>query len=204
MNEKMNLEMLDNEPSQIFHKNLQKTHDGHLAVSVELQRVVISQLGGQVDHRERGGILQGVCQVLGPPIGCASARLCPPSSHVFCQTLAQSNRAWESHNDRHYQVGTASTVRLGGGGQSVSEEHAKTDVEVSQHPRITCQRICQQNITKFAILRLCQTTNSDSLQGQEKPNSPSPRRTVKRPDENEKEDDEDRLRDEVEAFHKLC
>lgn len=200
----MNLSKSETEAIHDLHQNLQETHDGHLAIPVKVERVVVSQFGSQVDHRERGGILQGVGQVLSPPIRCSPTGFCPSSPHIFCQTLTQSDRTWECHNNGHYQVGSTSTVRLGSSGQSVGEEHAKTDVEIPQHARITCQGIRQQNITKLAILRLCQATNSNPFQGQEEPNSAGPRGSVERPDQNEEQDNEDRLRDEIEAFHKLC
>ena len=57
--------------------DLQKTHNGHLAEAVEVERAIIAELGSQVDDRKRGGILQRVGQVL---IALANlpTRACPP------------------------------------------------------------------------------------------------------------------------------
>lgn len=103
-----------------------------------------------------------------------SARSCPPSPHVFDQTLAKSNCARDRHDDRHDEIRATGPVRLGRRSQTVGEEHAKADVEVPEHSSVARQGIGQQDITKLAILRFRETSDGDPLQGQEEPNPPRP------------------------------
>ena len=125
---------------------------------------------------------------------------CFPGPHVFGQTLAKSNCKGNSDNDGHDDIFAAGTVRLGGSSQAIREEHAETNVEISQHPRVAGQSIGQQDITKLAILGLGQATNGHALECEKEANAARPRGAVEGPDQNQEENYKDRLRDEVEAF----
>jgi len=52
------------------------------------------------------------------------------------------------------------------------EEHAQRDEKVSQNFRVTRQRISQQDVPKFPILRLRNPADADPLQRRQRPVPP--------------------------------
>ena len=102
-------------------RHLQQTHNGHLAVSVEFQGIIIPELGSQPDNRECGSILQGVGQML-VALAHFPAGRCFPRTRVFGQTLAKSNRKGNSDDNGHDDILAAGTVRLGGSSQAIREK----------------------------------------------------------------------------------
>jgi hypothetical protein len=140
--------------------------------------------------------------VLISPTGFPS-RGCPARAHIFRQTLTQSDQARHGDNNGHDEVLPTGTIRFGGRGQTVGEKHAETDVKIRQDPRITRQGICQQNVAKLAILRLRETSDGDPFQCQKEAEAACPGGPVKRPEQDQEEDHEDRLRNIVEATDQL-
>lgn len=128
---------------------------------------------------------------------------CPPRTIIFSQTLTKTNQARNSEDDRNDDFTSTGPVGLGSSGEAIGEEHAEADIQISDHASIASEGICQQNVTKLAILRLGQTANTDPLEGKEKTDSTGAGGAVERPDQNKEENDVHRLREPVQSLNQF-
>lgn len=94
---------------------------------MEIQGVIVAHLGSHPNDRERSSVLEGVGQVLITLLclspGCSASR-----THIFDQTLAETDQTWKRDNNRDDYFAAAGPVGFGGCGEAVGEEHAEADV----------------------------------------------------------------------------
>ena len=164
---------------------LQETHDSDLTVTVEIKRTVIAKFGAEPNNRESCRVLESVGQMLVRSVRHTSSSGCSTCSDVFCQTLAESNSAWNSQNYRHDNFVSTCSVWFVGGVPAISEEHAKGHVDIPQYAGIASECICQQNVTKFGSGFFGQSTYENSLQSQEKTDTAGSGGSIEWPDEDE-------------------
>lgn len=114
---------------------LQKPHHANLAISTKLQGVIVAHFGGNPNDGERSCVFEGVGQVL-VDLVCVSPGGCPPCANIFSQTLPKTNQTGNCEDDRNDNVTSAGPVGLGSSGEAIGEEHAETDVQISNHASI--------------------------------------------------------------------
>lgn len=181
---------------------LQNAHHANLAISTKLQGIVVAHLGCDPNDRERSCIFESVGQVLVDLVRLSPGD-CPPRTNIFRQTLTQTNQTGNGEDDRNDNFTSAGPVGLGSSGEAIGEEHAETDIQISDHASIASEGICQQNVPKLAILGLGQTANTDPLEGKEKSDAAGTGGAVEGPDQNKEEDNEHRLWDPVQSLYQF-
>lgn len=154
-------------------------------------RIVSPLQRTQDDDGERGGIFQSIGQMLATPA--RSRRPVAPHPGKFNQTLSQPDHAGDGNDDWHQKRTPTAPIRLGCTDSICRKEHACRDKQVTHDFGVTRENISENDVAKFAILNLCQSTHTDPLQGGQEMQPTGPRHAFDGEDKTQDNKQQERL-----------
>lgn len=177
----------------------------HVLPEAEESRLTKANFAGIISSLERAEyydwksarIFQGVGEMLASPTGRRGLMLRVSHSRVFNQALPQPDHAGDPDDHWDYVLPSTVSIRLISRGRSSGKKHARRDEEIAQHFGVRGQHVGEEYIAKLSILDLGYASNTDTLQGGEKPISSRARNALEGYDEENDQQEKVGLREDI-------